>query len=847
MQYFCCSERRRDVIRGNTRFNGIDYLEVLDDASVPSADRQRVLMLHLINPVQGTLTSANMGIDGGERVRNIQVLRVDSTMQPEVLSVRVNMPGDFSIYTLRLVLDADHTQPPPGYDAILSSVEFSFKIECSNDFDCQDSSACPPRQDNAPVINYLARDYSSYRRVMLDRLSLLIPQWQERHPADAGIALVELLAYTADYLSYQQDVIATEAYIGTARRRISVRRHARFVDYAIQEGSNARAWLHFTVNSDTVLPEHTQVLTRITSQAQQTLLHPGSHEYQQALQLGVEVFETMEETQLYNAHNTLSFYTWGEQDCCLSAGATSATLLGTLPDLQVNDVLIFQERLGPHAGAPGDADPSHRYAVRLTEVTASSDPIGGLFLSPPLDLPVAVTEIAWDPADALPFPLCLTSHSDEEHGSQLLTDVSVALGNIALADHGRSVSEPLGYVPAPTLARVQPGSDPCQPSTQVWDAPRFRPRLSNGPLTQVGQVTKLITSSGVVGGAARQISQSVPFDPQAPAQSAMQWDPSSAVPSINVTDSDGQSWSVQPDLLNSDAFAHDFVAEIDDEGLAVLRFGDDVYGMRPKPSTNAQPLPWQASYRIGNGIAGNVGAETLAHIVSYDSALVSVTNPLAAQGGIEAESLEHVRQNAPVAFRIQERAVTLDDYASVAMRHAGIQRAVASFVWTGSWRTVFLTIERTGGLEVDDAFKSEMRQFMERYRMAGQDIEISAPHYVALEITIGVCLKPGYFWSDVETALLATFGTGILPDGRRGLFYPDNFTFGQSVYLSQLYAAAQDTPGVALVEIPVFQRFGLPNTNAVNSGHLDMERLEIARLENDPNFPERGVLHLEQL
>ena len=70
-----------------------------------------------------------------------------------------------------------------------------------------------------------------------------MPDWRERNPADLGITLVELLAYAGDQLSYYQDAVATEAYLGTARRRTSVRRHARLVDYPMHDGANARAWL----------------------------------------------------------------------------------------------------------------------------------------------------------------------------------------------------------------------------------------------------------------------------------------------------------------------------------------------------------------------------------------------------------------------------------------------------------------------------------------------------------------------------------------------------------------------------------------------------------------------------
>lgn len=849
MNYFCCTERRRSVISGHPTLNGIDFLEVLDDPGMPNAQRQRTLFIHFVNPITVPLVVTNVLIEGGERIRGVMVTGVATTAAPNVLAVSVDKPGDFSRYTLRLVQDANHSQPPNRYDVLLSAVDFSFKVECPNDFDCLVQQVCPPEVGKEPVIDYLAKDYGSFRRVMLDRMALLIPQWTERNPADAGVVLVELLAYVGDYLSYQQDAIATEAYLGTARRRISVHRHARLVDYAMHDGCNARVWVQIQVSNDLTLASKTQLLTRVGRETGKVTIHPKTREYDQALLLGPEVFETMYPAQLFAAHNTLSFYTWGDQQCCLPAGATRATLSGTLPDLQIGDVLIFQEQKGPHTGVTGDADLTHRYAVRLTNVLHSSDPLGGFFLDPPASAPIEVTEITWDVADALPFALCISARTDEAHDSQYITDVSIALGNIVLADHGRTIeNESLGSVPQPALARVQPNStDRCHPLIPVLVPPRFRPRLQNEPLTQVGRVTKVTKTSGTALIAGRQQEQTLPFDAAAPASTAFQWDITLAVPVITITDSEGVMWRAQRDLLNSDAFAHDFVAEVGEDGLATIRFGDDVYSMRPKPASDPQKPDWIATYRVGNGVRGNVGAETLAHIVTIDPAIIGVNNPLPAQGGVDAESLESVRQRAPVAFRTQERAVTLEDYAAVAQRHPGVLRAAATFRWTGSWRTVFLTVERLGGLEVDGAFKDEMRQFLERYRMAGQDVEIDGPRYVSLEIEMKVCLLPGFFWGDVEAALLTVFSNRLLPDGRRGVFYPDNFTFGQTVYLSPLYAAAQAVPGVSFVEITTFQRWGLPSTVALNAEKLVLGRLEVARLANDPNFPEHGVFRVSML
>jgi len=244
------------------------------------------------------------------------------------------------------------------------------------------------------------------------------------------------------------------------------------------------------------------------------------------------------------------------------------------------------------------------------------------------------------------------------------------------------------------------------------------------------------------------------------------------------------------DLLESGPTDPHFVAETEADGRAWLRFGDDKLGLRPEPETS-----FTATYRVGNGVAGNVGAESIAHLSTADSALASavslVRNPLPAQGGVEPESMEAVREYAPAAFRTQARAVTEADYAKVTERHPEVQRAVATFRWTGSWHTVFITVDRMGGLLVDDPFKGTIRQFVERFRMAGYDLEVDGPRFVSLDIEMHVCVHPDYFRMDVKQTLLGLFSNRLLPNGRRGLFHPDNFTFGQTVYLSPLIAAAQ--------------------------------------------------------
>jgi predicted phage baseplate assembly protein len=252
---------------------------------------------------------------------------------------------------------------------------------------------------DAPEINYLAKDYGTFRRLMLDRMAYITPQWQQSSAADYGVALVELLAAIGDELSYQQDAIATEAYLETARRRISLRRHALLVDYPMHDGCNARAWLQLQVepSSFTLTQAGTQFLTRCAGFP--VGIESGSSELRDAMLLSPVVFEPLHAPTLYAAHNQISFYTWSDARCCLPRGATRATLAGSLPDLKVGDPLLFEEVLGPQTGNPGDANRAHRHVVRLTSVLSGTDPLNN----------DPITEIAWAPEDALPFALCISN------------------------------------------------------------------------------------------------------------------------------------------------------------------------------------------------------------------------------------------------------------------------------------------------------------------------------------------------------------------------------------------------------------------------------------------------------
>jgi hypothetical protein len=854
----CKTEWRHKAVR-RRGLNGLDFLEVEFDEDTKTCE----LLVYFINQAPDPEHVPRLWLEGGRRIpaEEIPVLSVDVCPEwdPErdrCMRVSLGGCGDLSPYRLCVADDAFN-----HFDPRYACLAFTFGARCPSDLDCKVEEVCPPPERPQPQINTLAKDYASFRQLILDRLALLMPAWRERHVPDLGITLVELLAYEGDHLSYYQDAVATEAYLDTARQRISVRRHARLVDYILHEGCNARAWVFVEVTgtlSKVIKPSDVYFTTRFADDLPRDVaLRAGDL----PAEASYEVFKPLVEDpqasfRWREAHNEIHLYTWGDHECCLPRGATQATLVdgsshyegagppplqqqkqsgpkpgkpGDRPpgkrtivyervlDLRPGDYLLFEEVLGPGTGDARDADPAHRHVVRLTRVEQTVD---GL-----CDPPLPLLEIAWAQADALPFPLCLSAIIPALE-CEYVENISVARGNIVLVDHGRTWEEPLdGRVPARPSALLCEG--PGEPAESVVRPGPFRPKLKQVPLT---------------------FAQ--PLAPGAPAAGLLKQDPHRALPHVRLWSEpppDGvHPWKPRADLLASKAEDPHFVVEMDGEGVAHLRFGDGELGKQPAAGTT-----FKAEYRVGNGPAGNVGAGAIAHIVLTDRAWqdtrLTPTNPLPAQGGKPREPLAEAKLLAPTAFRQDlQRAITAGDYARLVERDfAQVQRAAAQLRWTGSWYEVVVAVDQRGRPEADPALLREIRRHLWRYRRIGHDLRVVSAQQVPLHVKLVVCVLPDYLRGHVKAALLQLFGNRQLPDGRLGFFHPDNLTFGEGIALSRLVALVRSVPGVENVAVERLERYGRPSTRAIIDGVLQLGPLEVARLDNDPNQRENGRFELE--
>lgn len=284
-----------------------------------------------------------------------------------------------------------------------------------------------------------------------------------------------------------------------------------------------------------------------------------------------------------------------------------------------------------------------------------------------------------------------------------------------------------------------------------------------------------------------------------------------------------------------------YLAEIDNTERAVLRFGDGEMGRAPQSGEH-----FVASYRVGNGAEGNVGPEAISHIV-LKNAISGITlrprNPLAATGGVEPETMDRARLFAPYAFRSElQRAITAEDYATIAARHPRVQGATAILRWTGAWYEVLVAVDPKAKAETDEKLLVEIECMLRPFRRIGHEVRVNKAAYVPLDIEMKVCVKSGYLSAQVKAELIDLFSNRALADGRVGFFHPDNLTFGAGIMLSKLVALAQSVTGVENVVATRFQRFGELTGRELADGILKLSAMEIARLDNDRQSPENGKI-----
>jgi hypothetical protein len=638
-------------------------------------------------------------------------------------------------------------------------------------------------------IDYLTKDYQGFRAAILRRIALSCRDWTDRSPADVGITVVELLAYAADYTSQFQDAVAVESYLATARLRTSVKRHARLLDYAMEDGRASRLWINVRVSRRCTLAAGTQFLVAGPLHGVLARQELGARH---ALDHGVPTFESITDQTLDPMLNELALYAFGGRGQVLPQGACHAVLVvrataraflmgaGQGSWHAPGAVLAFVPDRG---GELGDA-----HLVRLVgaeDLTRRLDP--GLVAQG-----LAIVDVHWATDDALPHMLQLPPDSAGPDSSGWFG--VRCLGNFVLTDFGATRQE--------VLQPPEPGVP-------------YRPTLSWSnvvPVVPVPDSSAEPVSASALGAA----------------------DGQSAVPALELVEIVGNGveeavWRASDDLLSCLPDERAVAVDIWQNDTVQLRFGDGRYGRKP-----AADRGYRARYRVGDlGRADQRPGAITALVLNDDEDLafmrevvVQFGNLTPSAGVLLPEPIDRARARAPQVAQIPLSCATLREFIDAAEAWPDVAQAVAWLDTQADSPSIIVAVRSATQLWTQSYLITAIQRDLASRCLIGRRVTVLGPALVPLEIVLDVRVSPGAQQRAVRAALERRFAA----DGD-GFFAPASISFGQIVFASAIATHALAVPGIASATLRRLARGGAVAAASVPAAVL-LDRSEIPLVVN---------------
>lgn len=233
---------------------------------------------------------------------------------------------------------------------------------------------------------------------------------------------------------------------------------------------------------------------------------------------------------------------------------------------------------------------------------------------------------------------------------------------------------------------------------------------------------------------------------------------------------DGIVWSEAQTFYDQPPDATVYVVEQQPDGKSAVRFGDGVNGARLPTGGSVV-----ASYRYGAGGALPPPGR-LTTILKPQQNLAAVRNPLGVRGGADAERPQDTRRDAPRSVLTFGRAISADDYETVAALAPGVARARAYWTWDGARRRSLVKV-----YVGDDAGAAASA----RSALAGADdpnrpVAVATATPIAVAVACTLVVEASRTPDDVAAAAKVA-----LDD----LFAPGTMSIGRRLYTSQVEAA----------------------------------------------------------
>ena len=258
--------------------------------------------------------------------------------------------------------------------------------------------------------------------------------------------------------------------------------------------------------------------------------------------------------------------------------------------------------------------------------------------------------------------------------------------------------------------------------------------------------------------------------------------PSGAAAALEVRVNDVR-WDEVPTLFGAGPRDRAYALRSDEHGKPYVQFGDGMRGARLPPGSNNV----RATYRKGIGAGGNVKSGALAQLLDRPLGVKGVSNPVAASGGVDAESEEAARGSIPLGVRTLGRAVSLLDYEDFALAFTGVRKANATVLPLRGGRTIVVSVAFDGGERLADLGDALRKHGDPRVQVVV--LEATTETFrIALDVAIDEAYEQDAVLSGVEAAL-------------RGAYSFEARALVEPVFLSEVVAAAHTVAGVLAVDV----------------------------------------------
>lgn len=834
--------RRAELCR-QAVLTGIDFVQVADPATqlvlrvffVIDPDKTVPALAAIPLPVAATNIAASLTAPSGAAAPQITAQRwvavVAGGITRSCLELTVDRPGGFEPYELKLAHIVSGGSPVQ-LDPFLSSIVFDFKQACETGFDCREEQDCDHAEPVDFPVDYLARDFESFRRALLDFTAQRYPEWREPIEADLAAMLMEVMAALGDDFAWQQDRHDGEARFGSATQRASLWHHSALADYRPDCGAAASGPVQLTARAGGTVKADTTFWASSESRAPVPFT------------LDADVW-------VHPSWNRLNFHNAEGETTCIARGATELLFVAPPPvsgDIdKANRIAFLTGRRALILSDPADASEGRKaWPVTIAGVEQLTDPLiltGGS--------PTPVLRLSWDASEAVPFDLPVD-------GLALALNVGTVTAGEKVIEYARAGDDG-------DLLTAFAGKPP-EVLWRLKQLPRLIERegpvqLDSGARSRIQRIGLAASETEALRFPRSDLAAPVTImQLTAPANFVMPLPVGQAefmalfpdtteidyVPDLLDVDGDQLAFSVEPGTwrtvrtyqrMGGDFEFRDYAANA---GWSVkYAFGD--FGIGPPDGTLLR-----IEYHTDPGLAGNIASFSLGLTapaappppVSVTNVLSAATNPIAFGNARLEEDARSIRRNAPQAWRQDlHRAVRPEDYSAIAERLDWVQRAYSVTQWTGSWSSDLVSVDPLRSVAITPTQAAEFARLVDCVRLVTRDARIQAPDYIDVDLDISVCVASGFDTS----AVLKAVRRALVPPG---FFAPDNFTFGQALYRSALEAAVQDVPGVAHVESIRIRVLGRGDWRDFAEPVLEAGASEIIRLQNDPARSTLGLLVL---